>query len=99
MEVLNSIVTTPASKPAGVAVAYLAWNFPLLNVGFKLGPALASGCSLIIKPSTLSPLSTYMLGEIILEMQKFMELILIKKFLLIQEELKPFMWICLTQNQ
>lgn len=53
------------SKPAGVAVAYLAWNFPLLNVGFKLGPALASGCSLIIKPSTLSPLSTYMIGEIL----------------------------------
>lgn len=53
------------SKPAGVAVAYLAWNFPLLNVGFKLGPALAAGCSLIIKPSTLSPLSTYMLGEIL----------------------------------
>lgn len=55
------------SKPAGVAVAYLAWNFPLLNVGFKLGPALASGCSLIIKPSTLSPLSTYMIGEILAE--------------------------------
>lgn len=55
------------SKPAGVAVAYLAWNFPLLNVGFKLGPALAAGCSLIIKPSTLSPLSTYMLGEILHE--------------------------------
>ena len=53
------------SKPAGVAVAYLAWNFPLLNVGFKLGPELAAGCSLIIKPSTLSPLSTYMLGEIL----------------------------------
>lgn len=55
------------SKPAGVAVAYLAWNFPLLNVGFKLGPALASGCSLIIKPSQLSPLSTYMIGEILHE--------------------------------
>lgn len=53
------------SKPAGVAVAYLAWNFPLLNVGFKLGPALASGCSIIIKPSALSPLSTYMIGEIL----------------------------------
>lgn len=53
------------SKPAGVAVAYLAWNFPLLNVGFKLGPALASGCSLIIKPSTISPLSAYMMGEIL----------------------------------
>ena len=53
------------SKPAGVVVAYLAWNFPLLNVGFKLGPALASGCSIIIKPSGYSPLSTYMMGEIL----------------------------------
>ena len=53
------------SKPAGVAVAYLAWNFPILNVGFKLGPALASGCSIIIKPSAISPLSTYMIGEIL----------------------------------
>lgn len=50
--------------PAGVAVAYLAWNFPLLNLGFKLGPALAAGCSLIIKPSELSPLSAYLLGKI-----------------------------------
>lgn len=54
-------------QPAGVAVAYLAWNFPLLNVGFKLGPALASGCSIIIKPSSLSPLSAYMIGEILAE--------------------------------
>ncbi len=53
------------SKPAGVVVAYLAWNFPLLNVGFKLGPALAAGCSIIIKPSELSPLATYMIGEIL----------------------------------
>ena len=52
-------------QPAGVAVAYLAWNFPLLNVGFKLGPALAAGCSLIIKPSALAPLSAYMIGEIL----------------------------------
>jgi len=55
------------SKPAGVAVAYLAWNFPILNVGFKLGPALAAGCSIIIKPSAISPLSTYMIGEILHE--------------------------------
>lgn len=55
------------AKPAGVAVAYLAWNFPLLNVGFKLGPALASGCSLIIRPSEISPLSSYIVGEILQE--------------------------------
>jgi succinate-semialdehyde dehydrogenase / glutarate-semialdehyde dehydrogenase len=51
-------------QPAGIAVAYLAWNFPLLNLAFKLGPALAAGCSLIIKPSGLSPLSAYLLGKI-----------------------------------
>jgi len=51
-------------QPAGIAVAYLAWNFPLLNVGFKLGPALAAGCSLILKPSELAPLSAYLLGKI-----------------------------------
>lgn len=51
-------------QPAGVAVAYLAWNFPLLNAGFKIGPALAAGCSLIIKPSEVSPVSAYLLGKI-----------------------------------
>jgi len=53
------------AKPAGVAVAYLTWNFPLLNIGFKIGPALASGCTLIIRPSEISPLSAYILGEIL----------------------------------
>ena len=52
-------------SPIGVAVAYLAWNFPLLNVAFKIGPALASGCSIIIKPSESSPVSAYILGKIL----------------------------------
>lgn len=52
------------SHAAGVAVGYLAWNFPLLNVGFKLGPALAAGCTLIIKPSANAPLSAFLVGEI-----------------------------------
>ena len=53
------------AKPAGVAVGYLAWNFPLLNFGFKLGPALAAGCTLILKPSANAPLSAYLIGEIL----------------------------------
>jgi succinate-semialdehyde dehydrogenase/glutarate-semialdehyde dehydrogenase len=52
------------SQPVGVVAAFLAWNFPLLNVGFKLGPALAAGCSIILRPSSSSPLSAYILGEI-----------------------------------
>src|SRR5690606_11371146 len=49
------------SQPLGVAVAFLAYNFPLLNLGFKLGPALAAGCNIILKPSEFSPLSAYII--------------------------------------
>lgn len=55
------------SRPVGVVVAILAWNFPLLNIGYKLGPALAAGCTIIIKPSHKSTLSAYLLGEIAAE--------------------------------
>ncbi len=50
-------------KPIGVVVAYLSWNFPLLNLGFKLGPAMASGCPIILKSSLKAPLSAYLIGE------------------------------------
>jgi acyl-CoA reductase-like NAD-dependent aldehyde dehydrogenase len=45
-------------QPLGVTVGFLAWNFPLLNVGYKLGPVLAAGCSTIIKPSQYTPLAS-----------------------------------------
>jgi acyl-CoA reductase-like NAD-dependent aldehyde dehydrogenase len=54
-------------QPLGVAVGLLAWNFPLLNLGYKLGPALAAGCGVVIKPSEYTPLATleacYLLKE------------------------------------
>jgi len=50
--------------PVGVVVGFLAWNFPLLNLGYKLGPILASGCSCVIKPSHTTPLATALVGEI-----------------------------------
>ena len=53
------------AKPAGVAVGYLAWNFPILNVAYKIGPALAAGCTLILKPSANAPISAYIIGEIL----------------------------------
>jgi acyl-CoA reductase-like NAD-dependent aldehyde dehydrogenase len=51
-------------RPLGVVVGYLAWNFPLLNLGYKLGPALASGCSCVLKPSSKTPLATLYIGII-----------------------------------
>ncbi|MBN2452192.1 MAG: aldehyde dehydrogenase family protein [Lentisphaeria bacterium] len=51
--------------PVGVVVGFLAWNFPLLNLGYKLGPVLASGCTCILKPSRNTPLATALVGEIL----------------------------------
>lgn len=45
-------------SPVGVVVAVLTWNFPLLNLGYKLGPILATGCTCVIKPSEMTPLVT-----------------------------------------
>ncbi|MEX3006983.1 aldehyde dehydrogenase family protein [Hoeflea sp. TYP-13] len=54
-------------EPVGVAVAFIAWNFPLLNLAFKIGPAMAAGCPIVIKPSFKSPLSAYAVGELCAE--------------------------------
>jgi acyl-CoA reductase-like NAD-dependent aldehyde dehydrogenase len=54
-------------QPIGVAVGFLAWNFPLLNFGYKLAPVLASGCSSIIKPSQVTPLATLRCAELALQ--------------------------------
>lgn len=54
-------------QPLGVVVGYLAWNFPLLNVGYKLGPALAAGCTSIIKPSQATPLATLKVAALAIE--------------------------------
>ncbi|MCP4380727.1 MAG: aldehyde dehydrogenase family protein [Hyphomicrobiales bacterium] len=51
-------------EPVGVAVAFLAWNFPLLNLAFKIGPAMATGCPIIIRPSIATPISAYAVGEL-----------------------------------
>ncbi len=51
-------------EPAGVVVAFLAWNFPLLNLAFKIGPAMAAGCPIIIRPSDATPISAYAVGAL-----------------------------------
>lgn len=51
-------------EPIGVTVGHLAWNYPLGNASIKLAPAIASGCTCIIKPSSETPLATLYLGVI-----------------------------------
>ncbi|MGD9518415.1 MAG: aldehyde dehydrogenase [Armatimonadota bacterium] len=52
-------------QPLGIVVGFLAWNYPLLNLGYKLGPVLASGCTAVIKPSRHTPLATLAAGELL----------------------------------
>ena len=54
-------------EPAGVAGAILPWNFPFLMAVWKIAPALASGCSIVVKPAEQTPLSTLKLGELAIE--------------------------------
>jgi phenylacetaldehyde dehydrogenase len=51
-------------EPVGVVAAITPWNFPLLEVAYKLGPALAAGCTVVVKPSELAPLSTLRLMDL-----------------------------------
>jgi len=54
-------------EPVGVAALITAYNFPLFLNLFKVGPALASGCTAVLKPSPYTPLQALVLGEIVAE--------------------------------
>jgi phenylacetaldehyde dehydrogenase len=54
-------------EPVGVVGQIIPWNFPLLMAAWKLGPALACGCTVVLKPAEQTPLSALYLGELLLE--------------------------------
>ena len=60
-------VTMTFHEPLGVVGVITPWNFPLLIATWKIGPALACGNTVVIKPSELTPLTTIRLGELALE--------------------------------
>lgn len=56
-----------AREPVGVVAAVLPWNFPMLMLAWKIGPALAAGCSVIVKPAEQTPLTALRLAELAAE--------------------------------
>ena len=54
-------------EPVGVVGQIIPWNFPLLMAAWKLGPAFATGCTVVLKPAEQTPLSAIRLGELCLE--------------------------------
>ncbi|WP_448090646.1 aldehyde dehydrogenase family protein [Pseudomonas azerbaijanoccidentalis] len=51
-------------EPVGVVAAIIPWNFPLLMASWKVAPALAAGCTVVLKPSELTPLTALELADI-----------------------------------
>jgi acyl-CoA reductase-like NAD-dependent aldehyde dehydrogenase len=52
-------------EPVGVVGIITPWNFPLLLVSWKIAPAIAAGCTMVVKPSEFAPSSTFQLAEAI----------------------------------
>ncbi|HKO08733.1 MAG TPA: aldehyde dehydrogenase [Alphaproteobacteria bacterium] len=62
-----NVVAMITREPLGVVGAVVPWNFPLLMGCWKIGPALATGNSMILKPAEQSPLTAIRLAELVLE--------------------------------
>ena len=58
----NSLVTR---EPVGVVVAITPWNYPLHQIALKVAPALAAGCTVVLKPSEVAPFNAFALAEVI----------------------------------
>ncbi|MDD4933850.1 MAG: aldehyde dehydrogenase family protein [Methylacidiphilaceae bacterium] len=63
----ESYLAYTVREPVGVVGQIIPWNFPLLMAAWKLGPALACGCTVVLKPAEQTPLSALRLGELIQE--------------------------------
>src|SRR5581483_9582870 len=61
-EVGNSLVVR---EPVGVVGAITPWNYPLYQVVLKVAPALAAGCTVVLKPSEVAPINAFILAEVI----------------------------------
>jgi acyl-CoA reductase-like NAD-dependent aldehyde dehydrogenase len=60
----NSLIVR---EPIGVVGCITPWNYPLHQIAAKVGPAIAAGCSVVVKPSEVTPLNAFILAEVIHE--------------------------------
>src|SRR5437879_5795920 len=65
--VSGNYFTYTKHEPVGVVGQIIPWNFPLLMQAWKLGPALACGCTVVMKPAEQTPLTALRVGELMLE--------------------------------
>jgi acyl-CoA reductase-like NAD-dependent aldehyde dehydrogenase len=63
----GSLLFYSLKEPVGVAGQIVPWNYPLMMTTWKLAPALAAGCAVVLKPDSATPLSALRLGELAAE--------------------------------
>jgi len=63
-EYLEGLTSIIRREPVGVVGQIAPWNYPLLMAGWKIGPALAAGCTTVLKPAPSTPASTVRLAEL-----------------------------------
>src|SRR5256886_7942755 len=63
----GSLLFYSVKEPVGVAGQIVPWNYPLMMATWKLAPALAAGCSVVLKPDEATPLTALRLGELAAE--------------------------------
>lgn len=66
-EFMSGYTSIYRREPVGVVGQIAPWNYPLMMAAWKIGPALAAGCTIVLKPAPGTPLTTLMLAEIIKE--------------------------------
>jgi len=65
--VAGNFLTMTYHEPIGVVGQIIPWNFPLLMLAWKFGPALAAGCTIVMKPAEQTPLTALKIGELCIE--------------------------------
>jgi acyl-CoA reductase-like NAD-dependent aldehyde dehydrogenase len=63
----GSLLFYSLKEPVGVAAQIVPWNYPLMMTTWKLAPALAAGCAVVLKPDSATPLTALRLGELAAE--------------------------------
>ncbi|SMO92272.1 aldehyde dehydrogenase family protein [Melghirimyces algeriensis] len=60
----NGFLNYTREEPVGVCAQIVPWNYPLMMAAWKIAPALAAGCTVVLKPASLTPLTAYALADL-----------------------------------
>src|SRR5690606_21708819 len=60
----NGFFNYTHKEPVGVCAQIIPWNYPMMMAAWKIAPAIAAGCSVVVKPASLTPITAIVLNEI-----------------------------------